>query len=177
MRRNRAEQDVSRERAVLIKMVLGSQSQMRKEEIVQMAYLNDENTDPAYLCGRLLATLDRIQYLALGRTNAGVVDKYYGTASSAPASVFGTLLHGAQNHLHKMQRDKPGAHANLERQLEEIMLPLPSFPRTLTLGEQGLFALGFYHQRAADRARSAANKASRDDDDKTAHLDLAGPGA
>lgn len=175
VKRNRAEQGVSRERAVLIKMVLGSQSQMRKEEIEQMTHLNDGNTDPAYLCGRLLATLDRIQYLALGRTNAGVVDKYYGTASSAPASVFGTLIHGAQNHLHKMQRDKPGAYTNLERQLEEIMLPLVSFPRTLTLEEQGLFALGFYHQRAADRARSSANKANQPDEiDDTAQPALEG---
>lgn len=162
VRRNRAEQGVSRERAMVIKMVLGSQAGTNEKEIEQMTQLNDDNTDPAYVCGRLLAVLDRIQYLALGRTNAGVVDKFYGTASSAPASVFGTLLHGAQNHLHKMQRDKPGAHANLERQLEEIMTPLQSFPRTLTLEEQGLFALGFYHQRAADRARAAANKASRE---------------
>lgn len=162
VRRNRAEQGVSRDRAMLIKMVLGSQPQVSKKEIQKMTQLNDDTTDAAYVCGRLLATLDRIQRVALGSTNATIVDKYYGTASSAPASVFGTLLHGAQNHLHKMRRDRPGAHTNLERQLEEIMLPLASFPRTLSLEEQGLFALGFYHQRAADRARSAASKVSRE---------------
>ena len=175
VRRNRAEQGVSRDRAMLIKMVLGSQPQRSKEDIAQMAELNETITAPAYVCGRLLATLDRIQRIALGATNATIVDKYYGTASSAPASVFGTLLHGAQNHLHKMRRDRPGAHANLERQLEDDHAPLLSFPRTLTLEDQGLFALGFYHQRAADRARATASKATnRGEADDTAQTALEG---
>lgn len=162
VRRNRAEQGVTRERVMLIKMVEGSRRQLNPEEISRMATLDLTDARPAYLCGRLLATLDRIQYIALGSTNATIVDKFYGTASSAPASVFGSLLHGAQNHLGKMRRDRPGAHKNLEEQLENILVPMQTFPMTLTLQDQGLFALGFYHQRAADRARSAANKAKRE---------------
>jgi hypothetical protein len=34
--------------------------------------------------------------------------------------------------------------------MEEILSNLPTFPRTLTIDEQGLFVLGYYHQRAAD---------------------------
>jgi CRISPR-associated protein Csd1 len=130
--------------------------------MTRMNELDPANTRPAYICGRLLATLDRIQRIALGSTNATIVDKFYGTASSAPASVFGTLLHGAQNHLGKMRRDRPGAYRALEEQLEQVLAPIPAFPMTLTLEEQGLFALGFYHQRAADRAQAAANKAKRE---------------
>lgn len=162
VRRNRAEQGVTRERAMLIKMVEGSRRRLSSEEISRMTALDTTDNRPAYLCGRLLATLDRIQFLALGSTNATIVDKFYGTASSAPASVFGTLLHGAKNHLGKMRRDKPGAHRNLEQQLEHILAPMTTFPATLTLQDQGLFALGFYHQRAADRAQAAANKAKRE---------------
>jgi CRISPR-associated protein Csd1 len=162
VRRNRAEQRVTRNRAMLIKMVLESRRSQQMEEHAQMAELDTASTEPAYVCGRLLATLDRVQRVALGATNATIVDKFYGTASSAPASVFGTLLHGAQNHLGKMRRDRPGAHAALERQLEEVMAPLGAFPMTLTLEQQGLFALGFYHQRAADRARAAANRVKRE---------------
>ncbi len=127
-----------------------------------MTSLDTENVQPAYVCGRLLATLDRIQFVALGKTNATIVDRFYGTASSAPATVFGTLLHGAQNHLGKMRHDRPGPHAALERQLEQILSPLTTFPTTLTLKEQGVFALGFYHQRAADRAQALANRAKRE---------------
>ena len=151
VRRNRAMQDVTRERAMLIKMVLQSQPDAVEGEEQAMADLEDENTNPAYLCGRLLAVLDRVQALAIGNPNASIVDKFYGSASSAPASVFGTLMHGAQAHMGKLQRDKPGAHHLLQLQLEEIAAPIRAFPKTLTLQDQGLFALGFYHQRAADR--------------------------
>lgn len=64
-----------------------------------MSGLDTGNQDPAYLCGRLLAELNEIQRQALGQTNATVIDKFYGSASSAPASVFGNLLDNAQNHL------------------------------------------------------------------------------
>lgn len=157
VRRNRAAQEVNRERAMLIKMVLLSRPSVTEGEESTMSALNEANTNPAYLCGRLLATLDQIQYLATRnvetgkKVNTGIVDKYYGSASSAPASVFGTLMHGAQAHMSKLQRDKPGAHERLEVELESIALSLKAFPKTLTLEEQGLFALGFYHQRAHDR--------------------------
>lgn len=160
VRRNRAEQGVNRERAALIKMVLGSRGELEGDEA--MTELDQANRDPAYLCGRLLATLDAIQQRALNNPNATIVDRFYGSASSAPASVFGTLLHGAQAHLGKLRKDPrtQPAHAALERRLEEVMEPLKTFPPTLTLQEQGLFALGFYHQRAADR-RARRERAER----------------
>ena len=33
------------------------------------------------------------------------------------------------------------------------MSGIKSFPKTLNLEQQGMFALGYYHQRARDRAR------------------------
>lgn len=151
VRRNRAEQTVSRARAALIKMVLASRGRMNKKELELMAHLNREDTRPAYNCGRLLALLDRIQYFAIGSANASIIDRYYGAASSAPASVFGTLLHGAQNHMGKLRREKGGLYHNSEIELEEIVGNLASFPTTLSLEDQGVFALGFYHQRASYR--------------------------
>lgn len=38
------------------------------------------------------------------------------------------------------------------------MAGLPAFPRVLTLEEQALFSLGYFHQRAADRAAAIARK-------------------
>ena len=163
VRRNRAEQRVTRNRAMLIKMVLASRSlKPGEEKINTMSELDSANTQPAYVCGRLLATLDRIQRVALGSPNATIIDKFYGTASSAPASVFGTLLHGAQNHLGKVRGTRTSTFNALDRQLQDILALLNAFPRTLTLEEQGLFALGFYHQRAADRAQAIASKAKRE---------------
>lgn len=141
--------------------------------------LDFDNRDPAYLCGRLLAVLDAIQRRALNHPNATIVDRFYGTAASAPASVFGTLLHGARPHLAKLRKEpsSQGAARALEQRLEDVLAPLTAFPTTLTLPEQGLFALGFYHQRAddrraarerhAERAREANDDASAADDDDT----------
>lgn len=162
IRRNRAEQSVTRERAMLIKMVLGSYYQLSPEEVSRMSQLDPKQDRPAYACGRLLATLDRIQSAALGSPNATIVDKFYGTASSAPATVFGTLMHGAQNHLGKLRNTRRGLYVTLEQELQDATAKLTSFPTTLSLEDQGLFALGFYHQRAEQRARAIAAKERRD---------------
>jgi CRISPR-associated protein Csd1 len=66
------------------------------------------------------------------------------------------LLKGAQAHLGKLERDNPAAHHALQRRLEEILGHLGEFPRILTLHQQGLFALGYYHQHAFDRAQARA---------------------
>lgn len=168
VRRNRNEQAVTRQRAALIKLVLLSNHPTYQERI--MADLNPHNPDPAYQYGRLLAVLAEIQRAAIGK--AAVVDRFYGTASSAPAAVFGRLLRGAQPHLAKLDRDKPGVAKALQRRLEEVMSTFNGFLPTLTLEQQGLFALGFYHQRAHDRAeiqaaieRKKAGTASPDDTD------------
>jgi len=154
VRRNRAEQGVTRPRAALIKLALTDTETVNKED--SMVQLDESRAEPAYLCGRLLAVIEEAQRLAVPGIKATVVDRFYGTASSAPASVFGRLLRGVQPHLAKLQRDRPGAYGALQRRLEEVQAGLQGFPRVLTLEEQGLFALGYYHQRAADRAAARA---------------------
>jgi CRISPR-associated protein Csd1 len=159
---------VTRARAGLIRLALaghivGSGTQGTEDTMVQ---LEPTNPSPAYQCGRLLAVIEEAQRQAIPGANATVVDRFYGTASSAPASVFGRLLRGVQPHLAKLKRDRPGAYVALQSRLEEIQSNLGAFPRVLGLEEQGLFALGYYHQRAADRAASregaARKRASRD---------------
>lgn len=165
VRRCRAQQGVRRPQAMLVKLVLGSRPDLRPEIGGRAVtdHLDQNNTTPAYLCGRLLAVLDAIQRRALNNPNATVVDRFYGSASSAPASVFGTLLHGTRPHLSKLRRDprSQAAAFALEQRLEDVMRPLPTFPPTLTLPEQGLFALGFYHQRADDRRAAREHAALR----------------
>ena len=155
VKRNRAEQAITRPRAALIKAVLLSEEQEFEED--SMTKLEPGILNPAYLCGRLLAVLESVQYAALGKTNTTITSRFYGTASSAPASVFGRLLRGAQAHLGKLRVQKAGSYEALQKRLEEVQEKLPSFPLILTLQEQGLFALGYYHQRAADRAARLAH--------------------
>jgi CRISPR-associated protein Csd1 len=160
VRRNRAEQQVTRPRAALIKLVLLTNKPDQKEDY--MVQLDQDNTSAAYRCGRLFAVLEAVQRLAIPGAKATIADRFFGAASSAPASVFPRLLRGAQPHLGKLERDRPGAHVALQRRLEDIQAGIPAsgFPRILTLEDQGLFALGYYHQRAYDRiqAREAAER-------------------
>lgn len=167
LRSIRADRDVQPSQAAVIKMVMLSQEDLSwighpiqlsaatnsMERGDDMTELDLACNDKAYLCGRLLAELAEIQYQALGEINSSIVDRYYGTASSAPASVFGRLLRGAQPHMAVLSRDKKGAYFRLDEQLQEILSHFDEkkFPPTLDLMAQGRFALGFYQQHAANR--------------------------
>lgn len=118
--------------------------------------LNPVSRDPAYLCGRLFAVFDRLQYLALGGVNAGVVERYYASASTTPAMVMGRLFRNAQFHLAKAEG---GVAGNVSKDFESIAWALGNeFPATLDLEGQGRFALGYYHQKADYRRRSSERK-------------------
>ena len=91
IRRNRAEQQITRTRAALIKLVLASQQAMGEETMVRLSL---EHPSVAYHCGRLLAVLEEVQRLAIPGIKATVVDKFFGTASSAPVAVFPRILAG-----------------------------------------------------------------------------------
>lgn len=158
VQRNRAMQKVTRERAVLIKLVLFGQRLTEGEEDV-MAQLNVDHQNEAYHYGRLLAVLDSIQRNALGNPKASLVDRFYGTASTAPATVFSTMLSTTRAHLTKMRKEKPGLYRLLDDQLMSVTDRVGEFKPTLPLKDQGLFALGFYHQRAEDRRQIAHRKA------------------
>ena len=116
--------------------------------------------DIAYVCGRLLAVLDRIQGRALGSVNASIIDRYYGAASTAPRPIFPRLVANAQNHLGKIRGERPGEATNLQKDIETVIDKIGDreawigdLPQWLDLEAQGRFAIGFYHQRADYRAR------------------------
>lgn len=157
IKRNRAEQQLTRPRATLIKMVLLSQEKIFQEDA--MVRLDEDNLKPAYLCGRLLAVLEQVQFQAVS-PKATLIDRFYGTAATAPGSVFPRLIRGAQAHLGKLRKERFGAYVALQGRLETVMENLAGFPKVLTLEEQGWFSLGYYHQRAWDRAQAKARKAA-----------------
>jgi len=121
-----------------------------------MDQLDPAHQDPAYRCGRLLALVEIIQRVALPGVHATMTARFFAAASIAPASVFGQLLRGMQAHLHLLRTERRGTCEALERKLEEVQAGLTMFPKTLTLEQQGLFCLGYYHQRAAERAAARA---------------------
>lgn len=158
--RCRRRERVTRQQAAFIKLALLQRQMTSKEEAPTMA-LNPDNPSVAYQCGRLLATLEDAQRQAIPSINATIVDRFFGTASTAPLSVFPRLMRGAQPHLSRLERDRPDEYRGIQSRLEDIASRIDDFPRTLSLAEQGLFALGYYHQRAHQRAQAPEAAARR----------------
>jgi CRISPR-associated protein Csd1 len=111
--------------------------------------LDPNNQQPAYLLGRMLAILDATQRDVSPRINTTIVDRFYGSASSNPVAVFPTLIRLNRHHLAKLRKEKTWLANRREQLLQEAADGLPTMPRTLNLEGQGLFALGFFHQRQA----------------------------
>ncbi len=110
--------------------------------------LDPDNPNPAYRLGRLFALLERAQEIASGgNLNATIRDRFYGAASASPVTVFSRLLTLKNHHVAKF--DRPGDRIFIERSIGEVMSGIDSFPAHLTLAEQGIFAVGYYHQRQA----------------------------
>jgi CRISPR-associated protein Csd1 len=117
-------------------------------------HMNPDHPAPAYHCGRAIALFARLQRAALGDVGAGVVQRYYTAASQTPGLILGRLAANAKNHLGKLDG---GLAWWYENQLAGIMSNIGDFvPRTLTLEEQSLFALGYYQQLAALNAGKQA---------------------
>lgn len=141
-----------RERCALIKASL---IRLNKRSIT--VSLDETNLQSPYLLGRLFAVLERLQGTAQSDLNATIRDRYYGSASSTPALVFCRLLKLSMHHAAKAEEKGLW----LERLKGKIMdgLPANKFPSVLNLEDQGLFAVGYYHQREAFFVKKETAKA------------------
>jgi CRISPR-associated protein Csd1 len=149
VQRCRAEQDVTYGRASAIKACLNRTIRKNNQTVQEpqpefTAMLDSNNPDNAYRMGRLFAALEKTQEDASPGLNATIRDRYYGAASSTPATVFSTLLRLKNHHVAKLH---PGQAVNREKLIGEIMDGLDKFPGHLPLPAQARFALGYYHQR------------------------------
>lgn len=134
------ENGLNRVRAGVIKACINRNC--KKEEL--SVALDKNNCEPAYVCGRLFAVLEKIQQDASGtKLNRTIKDAYFASASTKPAMVFPKLLKLAQNHLNKVKY--PVYYNQL---LDEIMDKFEGkLPETLSLRDQGRFIIGYYQQR------------------------------
>jgi CRISPR-associated protein Csd1 len=141
IRRIHADRTINYLRAATLKAVL-----TRNHNQTIPIMLDTQNTDPAYLLGRLFAALEKTQEDSLGNLNAGIRDRFYSSASATPAAVFPRLLRTYQHHLSGLNG---GAKVNRERLIQEILSSVDAsgFPNQLSLKKQGIFAIGYYHQR------------------------------
>ena len=153
---------ISYTRSAMIKAYLTrkyrNSNQPQIQEVLRMA-LNEQSTNPAYLLGRLFAVLEKAQQdaAAPAKLNATIKDRYFTSACASPASVFPVLLRLAQHHISKAEYGYTS-----DRRIQDIvnMLDIDQnpIPTHLSLDEQGIFVLGYYHQRVALYTRKENNQ-------------------
>lgn len=144
--RIRADQTIGYYRAALIKAFLVRQARIYSNPLEVTQVLNETSTNVAYRLGRLFAVLEKNQRDAIPTANATIKDRYYSSASATPGVVFAQLLRLNQHHTSKLPE---GQKIHNERLVQEILDGISGFPTHLKLEDQGLFALGYYHQRKA----------------------------
>jgi CRISPR-associated protein Csd1 len=133
-----------RARVALIKATL---LRLHPEQEITVS-LDETNQSVPYLLGRLFAAMEKLQGDALGDVNASLRDRYFGSASATPALVFPRLLRVSAHHASKAEGERRAWAERVKAQIVE-QLPARPFPTTLGLEAQGLFAIGYYHQRQA----------------------------
>lgn len=135
------EGNFSTERAAIIKLVVNRNTNKNMKSTLEKT-----NTSVAYLCGRLFAVIESMQWMAMGgkKVNSSVKDRFFVAAASQPAYIFGALL---TKNVTIYQR-KIGGY--LSKELNEITGRISEngrFPQRFSTIEQGEFALGYYFQR------------------------------
>lgn len=119
---------------------------IKKEDVSVKEKLNEQNTNNAYLAGRMMAVYAKIQEEALGDVGAGVIQRFYTSASTSPAFVIGRLSTLSQHHLSKLNKGASIYYTNI---LADISSGVKGgFPKSLNLEQQSQFALGYYQQIA-----------------------------
>lgn len=145
--RIRAEKDVTRGRAAILKAyyLKNENSQCPKE--VLTVELNEQTEYLPYVLGRLFSVLEEIQEKANPGVNTTIKDKYFNSASATPATIIPLLVNLSEKHLRKLDE---GNRIYLSKKKGAIMNMIhETYPTRMTLAEQGAFQLGYYHENQA----------------------------
>ena len=158
LERCRVEQKVPPARLALLQLLLGG--------YVSLEDLAGPDKR-ARLLGELFATLEEVQYAAVGGVNASITDRYLPRASAQPAQVFPNLLRLMNGHLRTLQTKGPGSHVLFERKVGAVLnqinenAPGEPFPRRLSQTQQGHFLMGYQLSRNKRFASIAAAKENK----------------
>ncbi|MEM8993502.1 MAG: type I-C CRISPR-associated protein Cas8c/Csd1, partial [Acidobacteriota bacterium] len=128
--------------------------------------LDPNNSNRAYLLGRLLAFMETLQAHATPGVNASMSHRYFGAALASPATVFPRLSQASMHHLTKAMAEPTKANraVDLARERDLIFERFDpkegGFPAHLDSEQQGLFVLGLHHQMH-DLFKSRGERESR----------------
>lgn len=141
IKRIKAGDRISYIKAAVIKAYLTRKNKFKEETVMS---LNEKSEDLGYLSGRLFAVLEKLQQESIKNVNTTIKDKYFATCSTNPTIIFGTLLKLAQHHLSKLD---DAQQIFYDKKITAIVEKIENMPKRLSMDEQGVFILGYYHQK------------------------------
>jgi CRISPR-associated protein Csd1 len=167
----------------LIRMCINDQ--FRQKGKSEMSEGLDEGCRlPAYVYGQLMAVYENLQWKSddaeqkrrrdkteskepKKEINLTVTDRYFGLASTFPKVAFPRIQDLARAHMRKLRREDPRSANAIDSRIQELygfLEPSASGPFLPQLGleGQGLFALGYYHQKARSRSQAQDRKQVND---------------
>lgn len=125
------------EKSTVIRLLLNRNV---KNKYKMKEVLDEQNESKAYLCGRLFALVCKLQFVAQDEVNSSIKDRFFASASTAPANVMGLLL---TKYVPIYEKKTKGAYT---KSITEIAARIGHFPDKFTAIERGEFALGYYYQ-------------------------------
>ena len=156
--RIRAEREVTRGRAAILKAYYLKNSHPDVPKEVLTVGLNEGSTHIPYTLGRVFSVLEAIQSAANPGVKTTIKDKYFNSAAATPAVIFPLLISLAQKHLKKLRGSNTGLAIALDKQLTDLLNRLgENYPTRMNLPQQGAFQLGYYQQLQARYQKKEEN--------------------
>ena len=107
--------------------------------------LQEDTTYQPYVLGRIFAVLERIQ-TSERKLDATIRDRYFNSACATPAMIFPILIKLSNNHQKSMKNEKE--RDKYVKLLEKLYAKIDEeYPNHLSLQDQGIFQIGYYHQK------------------------------
>ena len=167
MIRIRAEKEINYVKASIIKayLIRCHHAEYKEEGVLNMS-LDTQSNNKEYLLGRLFAALEKTQKDANPGLNTTIKDRYFTSACANPAQAFPVLLKLSNHHISKAEYGFLNEN-NIGDIMQLLQISDDPFPKRLSLEEQGIFILGYYHQRnryfsdmkeASEQKKEKANK-------------------
>lgn len=161
--RIRAEREINREKAAIIKAYLRRNVAKRQKDqkhiykgVLGVELNISKTTYLPYRLGRLFAVLEALQSEAFkdnnnrdSKPNTTIKDQFFSSACATPVVAFPIIVDRAQKYLRKLKaKNKEGLARYYSDMMDEIIGNFgESYPAHLSLEDQGIFQIGYYHQR------------------------------
>lgn len=161
--RIRAERKINREKAAIIKAYLRRNVAKRQKDqkhiykgVLGVELNISKTTYLPYRLGRLFAVLEALQSEAFkdnnnrdSKPNTTIKDQFFSSACATPVVAFPIIVDRAQKYLRKLKaKNKEGLARYYSGMMDEIIGNFgESYPAHLSLEDQGIFQIGYYHQR------------------------------